>query len=327
MPTYNSEIDRSGAQALMPEDVSLEIIQSVPETSAVMRLARRLPNMSRKQRRVPVLDALITAGWVSGDTGLKQTSEVSWANKYITAEELAVIVPIPEAVLDDADYDIWGEIRPRIVEAFGRAFDQAVLYGTNAPDDFPDDLLTQATAASHVIDYSTQVAAGEDVYDIIMGASGLIALVEADGFMPNGHIAAMVMRGRLRGLREQVYDGSSTIAGGAPIFQASMTQAGQYLLDGEPIEFPRNGSMDAATALMFTGDWNQLVYAMRQDVSYKILDQAVIQDGAGNIIFNLAQQDMVALRAVMRLGWQLPNPVAAMNTDAATRLPFSVLVP
>ncbi|MCU0503881.1 MAG: hypothetical protein MUC51_19345 [Anaerolineae bacterium] len=51
----------------------------------------------------------------------------------------------------------------------------------------------------------------------------------------------------------------------------------------------------------------------------------MIQDGAGNIIFNLAQQDMVALRAVMRLGFALPNPINRMNQTAATRCAFSVL--
>jgi len=48
-------------------------------------------------------------------------------------------------------------------------------------------------------------------------------------------------------------------------------------------------------------------------------------DGAGNIIYNLAQQDMVALRAVMRLGFALPNPINRMNPTAATRYPFAVL--
>ena len=56
-----------------------------------------------------------------------------------------------------------------------------------------------------------------------------------------------------------------------------------------------------------------------------MLDQAVIKDAAGNTIYNLAQQDMVALRAVMRLGFALPNPINRMQQTAANRAPFSVL--
>ena len=35
---------------------------------------------------------------------------------------------------------------------------------------------------------------------------------------------------------------------------------------------------------------------------------------------------MVALRCVMRLGWQLPNPVTQLNSTD-TRYPFAALVP
>ena len=315
---YNSILDRSGTQALMPEDVSREVIQGVPQNSAVMSLARRLPDMSRKQRRLPVLTSLLTAYFVTGDTGLKQTSEVEWGNKYINAEELAVIVPIPESVLDDADYDLWGEIRPQISAAFGKAFDQAVLYGTNAPSDWPSSILTGATSASHTVDLSNTIAASDDLYDAILGDGGVVALVEEDGYMVNGHVASLSMRAKLRGLRDTT---------GQPIFKTSMQDASRYELDGEPVLFPRNGSIVAAQSLLISGDWAQLVYAMRQDITYKVLTEAVIQDASGNIVFNLAQQDMVALRAVMRLGWQLPNPINAVNTTEATRYPFAVLVP
>jgi HK97 family phage major capsid protein len=311
---YNSQITRDDVGALIPEDVSREIIQGVPEMSAVMRLARRLPNMSRAQRRLPVLSALLTAYFVTGDTGLKQTTEAAWANKYINAEELAVIVPIPEAVLDDADYDIWGEIRPRIAEAMGIAFDQAVLYGTNAPSDWPEDLLDGATAAGNAV---TLGSVG-DLYDDIMSVGGVIGKVEEDGFMVDGHVAAMTMRARLRGLRDLQ---------GQPIFLRVMQQATQYELDGAPVIFPRNGAMDPAQTLMFSGDWTQLVYSIRQDITYKILTEAVIQDNTGAIIYNLPQQDMVALRAVMRLGWQLPNPISRIQPVEANRYPFGVLVP
>ena len=111
-----SMIDRTGAEALISEQVASEIIQGVTEQSAVMRMGRKLPNMSKKKYRMPVLDMLPMAYWVDGDSGMKQTSKMQWKNKFIVAEELAVIIPIPEAVLDDADYDIWGEVRPRAGE-------------------------------------------------------------------------------------------------------------------------------------------------------------------------------------------------------------------
>ena len=311
---YDKVIDRSDAAALIPEEVSREIVQGVAETSACLRLFRRLPNMSRKQQRIPVLSALPTAYFVNGDTGLKQTTEQAWENKYLNAEEIACIVPIPEAVLDDADYDIWAEVRPRIVEAFGVVIDAAILFGTNAPASWPDSILDGATNAGHVVALGT----GADIYDDIMGENGVISLVEEDGYMVNGHIAAMTMKAKLRGLRD---------TSGQPIFVRSMQDRTRYELDGEPMEFPANGAFDVTQALMFSGDFRQAVYAMRQEITYKVLTEAVIQDNTGAIVYNLAQQDMVALRAVMRLAWQVPNPVNRLQPTAAQRYPFAVLTP
>lgn len=322
---FNSMIDRAGTEALIPQDVSNEIIKSIPETSAVMRLARRLPNMSTKQRRMPVLSGLVNAYFVQGDTGLKQTTTAAWSNKYINAEELAVIVPIPEAVLDDNDYDVWGEIRPLIVEAFGNKFDSAVMFGGgDTPTDWPTALLAGATNASNVL---TANQSNRDLYDDILGEAGLVAKVEEDGYFVNGFVSSLTMRSKLRGLREPIYDGTSLKRLGQPLFNRNMQDGASYQLDGQPIEFPRGGFFNAAQALMFAGDWSQLVYSIRMDITYKLLTEATIHDSAGNVIINLAQQDAVALRAVMRLGWQLPNPINQIRPVEASRYPFSVLLP
>lgn len=321
---YNAIISRTDADALIPENVSRTIVQNAPEQSAVLRLARRMPNMTTNQRRVPVLSILPTAYFVEGDTGLKQATEVNWANKYFEAEELACIVPIPESVLDDADYPIWDEVRPLVEEAMGVAIDAAILHGTNAPSSWPDDIATAAAAAGNSVDLSVFVAAGNDLYDAIMGESGSIAKVELDGFMVNGHLGAMAMRGKLRGLRADDGGGAGT---GHPLFVRSMTLSNAYELDGDPILFPTNGAIAPASVLMFSGDWSKLLYSIRQDVTFKVLTEAVIQDSAGNIIYNLAQQDMVALRVVMRLAWQVPNPINRLQETESNRYPFSVLVP
>lgn len=306
-------LNRTGSQALIPEDVASEILAGVTENSFIMRMGRRLPDMATNQRRLPVLNTLPRAYFVNGDTGMKQTTRVDWSNKFLDVEELATIVPIPEAVLDDAGYDIWGQVRPLIEQAMGLAFDQAVLYGLNKPAAWPNGLVPDAVARGNVVALGT----GSDLYDDVMGEDGVIAAVERDGFLVTGHMAAIPMRGRLRGLRD---------ANGQPIFVRSMQEGAPYQLDGEPIYFPRSGAVDPTQGLMVSGDYDQLVYAMRQDITYKLLTEAVIQDPVTReIVYNLAQQDMVALRAVMRLAWQIPNPINNVNTDSNTRYPFAVL--
>ena len=142
--------------------------------------------------------------------------------------------------------------------------------------------------------------------------------MEADGFAHSGAAAALGMRAQLRGLRD---------ADGGLIFSRSMQDAAPYQLDGEPMYFPRNGCWDVAQAHLILGDWSKLVFSIRQDLTFKIFDQAVIQDATGAIVYNLAQQDMVALRAVMRLGWQVPNPINRIEEDADERYPFAALIP
>ena len=133
----------------------------------------------------------------------------------------------------------------------------------------------------------------------------------------NGHMADITMRAKLRGLKDTT---------GQPVFKSDMQTGTTYTLDGSPMNFPRNGAFDKSKALMISGDFSQLVYSIRQDITFRIFDQGVIQDpGTGEILYNLMQNDMVALRAVMRLGWEIPNPVNAMVPDKTKRCPFAIL--
>lgn len=307
-------VDRQAAEALIQEQLINTIQQDAPQQSVFMALARKLPNMSSKTTRMPVLDMLPMAYWVNGDTGYKQTSEQAWDNVYLTAEELAVIVPIPEAVLSDASFDILGEIQPRVVEAIGQRVDSAVIFGNNRPAAWPVDIITRARQAGN------NVAPGStaDYYNLIMGDGGVISKVEASGRMVTGSVASMGMRAKLRGLRTD---------DGQPLFKSDMQGATQYALDGAPMHFPQNGSFDSSVAQLIVGDWSQAVYSIRQDITVKILDQGVIQDPSSKaIIYNLAQQDMIALRVVFRMGWALPNPANRMDEDR-TSCPFAYIEP
>jgi HK97 family phage major capsid protein len=269
--------------------------------------------MTAKTLSINVLDMLPLAYWVDGDTGFKQTSKQAWEKKRLYAEELAVIIPIPEAVLDDANYDIWGEVKPRIVEAMGRKIDEAVIFGTGKPSTWRDSILTTAVNAA------ATVTIGTNLYQDIMGETGVIAKAEQSGYLPTGIMAAVPMRSKLRGLVDSQK---------RPLFMSDMQGAARYALDGIPMEFPMNGAWDPEQALLILGDFSQLVYSIRQDVSYKILTEATIVDpSTKEVVYSLAQQDMVALRAVMRLGWEIPNPVSAFRADLEDYSTFAALIP
>lgn len=145
---------------------------------------------------------------------------------------------------------------------------------------------------------------------------GVIAHVEDCGYFVNGHMADISMRAKLRGLKN---------ANGDPLFKQDLQGTTQYALDGSPMNFPNNGAFDKSKALMISGDFSQLVYSIRQDITFKLFTEGVVQNTDGTIAYNLMQNDMVALRAVMRLGWEIPNPINALKTDKTKRCPFAIL--
>lgn len=307
---YNNIISRSDAAALIPEDVAAEIASHMPDASAALSLFRRV-SMSREQQRMPVLSALPVAYFVNGDTGLKQTTEVSWANKYLDVEEIATIVPIPEAVLDDTNFDVWGEIRPLIEEAIGRTLDAAIFFGTNKPSVWPAHIVSIASGAGNTYVRGTNGAAAGGIAEDI---SQVFATVENDGFDVNGGIAARTMRGRLRGARNAQGDRHDEV--------------NQDNVLGESITYPMPGLWPTGLSApeLIAGDWTQGILGVRQDITYKILDQAVIQDNTGAIIYNLAQQDMVAMRVVARYAFQVSNTINYDQPVEAQRSPWGVLL-
>lgn len=304
-------VSRESAEALIHDQLMTTVFQDAPKNSILMQLGRKLPNMTSKQTRVPVLSMLPMAYWVGGDTGMKQTSRQQWENVYITAGELAVIVPIPEAVLEDASFDIMGEVTPRVNEAIGMKFDAAAIFGVDRPPEWQNDIITLARQAGNNV-------TGGITYDTLMGEGGLFGKVEEAGYIVDGVLAAMRARAALRGIKDDA---------SRPIFMPSMQDRTRYMLDGAPVYFPENGSFDATVAQMVAGNWRQLVWAMRQDIETKILDQAVIQDpSTKEIVYNLAQQDMIALRVTFRAGFAVPNPATRLN-EHRTLVPFAYIEP
>ncbi len=308
---YNNIIGRSDVAGIIPIETSTELLNGTAQSSFLMRMARRLRNMTTYEERLPVLSALAQAYFPGGDTGLVQTTEVNWNDVVIIAEDLAVVVPISKNVLNDANVPIWDEVKPEMVTAAGAAIDAAQLYGTNKPSTWPTAIITAATSASH----NVSLAGFSDLYAAMLGENGVFSKIEEDGYGVDGVLAHLPMKSVMRGTRD---------SDGNPIFNSDPTGPGRYMLDGAQCWFPETGITNA-TQKMIAGSWKQLVYSMRADVQFEVFTEGVIQDASGKIVFNLLQQRMAAIMLTMRLGFAVPNQINRVNSNSATRYPFAFL--
>lgn len=307
---YDNDTSRSDAAALIPEEVVAEVLTKATEQSAAMSLFKRVP-VSRGQARMPVLSALPVAYWVTGDTGLKQTTELAWANKYINIEEIAVILPIPQNVVDDVDFNIWDEAKPLVAEAIGRTLDSAIFFGVNAPSSFPDDVNTAAEAAGNDNTEGNAATVGGFFGDF----DETLALLEADGYDMSGVVARTSTKAAFRAARNSQGD------------RLDQTRIAANLkeIDGAPIIYTMAGLWPSDTRL-FVGSFDRnFVLGVRKDVNFEMFREGVVQDNEGRIVFNLMQQDMAAMRCTFRAGWQVSNPINNEEDTEADRYPAAVL--
>jgi HK97 family phage major capsid protein len=314
MPYANVE-GRSATQALVPEEVANDMLGHVAtQTSAVLAQFKKVPVMSG-QSRFPILSALPFAYWVNGDTGLRQTTEEQWSNKFLNIEEIAVMVPVPINVLDDVSddggFDLWSEVMPDCEIAIGRTLDAAVFFGTNAPSTFPTCIVTDAEARGFEFEEGSSTAEGGVQNDL----DETIGQLEIAGFDPSGIVANRTLKGKLRRARSTI---GERLTGVNP-------EITEYM--GMGISYPMRGLFPtgAKRAEAFVGDYTEFAVGVRKDISVEFLKEAVIQNSAGEIVVNLAQQRMVAMMLTCRFGWQVSNRIRYDQTDETKRYPVGIL--
>ena len=227
-------IQHSDVESLIPEEQIKDIFQGIEKESQVFKLCTRLPNMSSNRARLKVLDSLPMVYWQETSTSRKKLTKQAWKDKYIYAEELAVIVPIAEADIDDAEYDIWAQVKPKIIEAIAQKIDKAVLFGgEDKPANFPEALLDAAFAKGFV----REQGANETIYNAISETMGL---VEESGYSVNGLVAGPSIK---------------------KIFRGMVDTTGQLITGDEISALPRaiveNGAWDKTKATAMVGDFKQ----------------------------------------------------------------------
>lgn len=303
-----ADISRSEVATLIQEAYADTLLGAAKQGSTVLS-AFPTVSMGTKTTHLPVLATLPEAGWVSESAtaveGVKPQSKVTWDNRTLVAEEIAVIIPVHENVIDDATVPVLTEIAALGGQAIGKKLDEAVLFGIDKPASWVSKALVDAaTAAGNVVNVTDpdDPANSNDIVGGINKAARAIALA---GFSPDTLISSLALRYQVSNLRD---------ANGNPIFRDES-------MAGFKTHFNRNGAFPVAEdPVVIIADSQRIRIGVRQDIQVKFLDQATLGTGANQI--NLAERDMVAIRMKARYAYVLGDSATAMGN--APRTPVAV---
>ncbi|MBF6213770.1 phage major capsid protein [Nocardia puris] len=298
-----ADISRAEVATLIQEAYAPTLLGAAKKGSTALA-AFPTTNMGTKLTHLPVLATLPEADWVGESAtepeGVKPTSQITWADRTLVAEEVAVIVPVHENVVDDATEDLLTETAELGGQAIGKKLDQAVFFGVDKPSSWVSPALLQAAIAASQV---KAVVDGPANVDDIPGSVNQVAELIADaGWAPNTLVSALSLRYKVANLRD---------ANGQPIFRDES-------FAGFRTFFNENGAWDRDSAVAFVIDSSRVRIGIRQDITVKFLDQATV----GGI--NLAERDMVALRFKARFAYVLGT---AATAQGANKTPVGAVTP
>jgi HK97 family phage major capsid protein len=283
----------------IPKGQVKEIVQEIVQESAMMKLAKPI-EMEKEIQGFEYMTG-VGAYWVN-ETERIQTSKPSWVTAEMRAHKLAVIIPTSAENLKYSVTDFFERVKPMIVEAFMKKFDQATFFGVNSP--YTHNVFKSATDSGNIV-----VETGQTYDDL----NNLVAKLEDKDLEPNALATVRSNKHIFRGAKDTT---------GNPILVDARNGLGVDSLFGIPVAYPKADTFDKTKAVIIGGDWNHVYYGIPAGIEYKILEESTlttVKDEDGNDI-NLAERDMVAIRATMSIGFMVmkDEAVAVLTPKAKT---------
>lgn len=331
-----AKVTRSDVHSIvLPDEVSETLLRGSVEASYVAQQVDTRPMTANRFQLTEAEVGDANVFWV-GEGGRKTTDAPAMTGKTWTvdAAEVAVIIPIDENVYEDATVDLFELYQDKIETAFARKLDKAMLFGGadwpadwNAPTGPADGSIFEVVKTAGGIFEEDADPTDAELLDLITGTGattpdGALQFVEDHGYDPNAGLTAVKFRARLRNLKD---------ADGRYIYGDAVSAGVPASVFGLPMSFvpTRGGRIDPAKAYMFVGSWDQAVLGTRQGIRYKVFDQGVITDGAGNVTYSLMENDMIALRMTARVGFKViaDDTADGETVGASSEVPFATVSP
>lgn len=303
-----SGLSNAAGGYLIPEELRAEVLRVAEDNFGLARRDMRYLPFSGpgNSRKIPALASSVAVSWTD-EAAEKQSTAPAFTVIEQTLKKLAAIVPMTDEILEDSNINITALVAELFAEAVAKEEDMQFFNGNGS---VWTGILNNGNVNSVFV-----AGTNPNVVD----ADDLLSLVDAT---PSGALAGAKfymhrsVYSKLRSLRDD--------AGAGVYIITPPTAEGPAALWGYPIELS-----DAFPAITVTGNSKPFVlfgnlkraaiFGDKQELRVKLLDQATVNNTANDASINLAQQDMVAIRIVERVGYvlALPSAVSVLKTVAA----------
>lgn len=298
-----------------PDDAQAGLLIPTELRNEVLRIAETQYGLARKDmfylpfsgpgnsRTIPSLGTSVSVTW-TGEGAAKTSTQPKFNVVTQTLKKLAAIVPFTEEILEDSAINLTQLVAQLFAEAVSKEEDIQFFAGTGSPwtgvlNNGSVNKVVQASGDA------TQLTA-DDLLDMIdKTPSGALPGAK---FYFNRTVLSVI-----RKLKDK--DGNY-------IFQ-NPGQGQPGTIWNYPYEtsdaFPTLTAVTDGDQYILFGNLKQgCVFGDKQQLRIKMLDQATITDTDGSTVINLAEQDMVALRIVERVGYvvALPSALTVLEADA-----------
>jgi HK97 family phage major capsid protein len=292
---------------LVPPELTAEVLRIAQKQYGKARqFMRYLPFTGPgNSRQIPTLASSVSVYWTDEASTATSTGG-TFSVVTQTLKKLAAIVPMTEEILEDSSINLTALIAELFAEAVSKEEDIQFFNGTGAP----------WTGVVNNGSVNVTNTAGTDTSSIT--ADDLLGMIDAT---PTGALAGSqfyMHRSIFSQIRKVKASGSGEYLVQAPTSDAPASIWGYPIVLSDA--FPDSSVTGNSKPLVLFGNLSVCaVLGDKQQLRVKMLDQASVSNTAGDSTINLAEQDMLAIRIVERVGYvlALPAGLTVLKTKAA----------
>ena len=302
--------DTPKAGYLIPTEFQAEVLRVMHDEYGVARRDMRyLPFAGvGNTRTIPKLGTSVSVAWTN-EGGAKTSTQPTFGLVTQTLKKLAAIVPLTEELFEDSAISLIPLLTELFAEALAKEEDTQFFAGSGSPW---TGILNNGSVADVTL-------GGGEGFDDLNADDLLDMTAEVSSTMRRN--GKFYMHTTILNLIKKLKDENDNYIYEKPGGQdAPNGKIWGYAVEVVDVMPALTDSASNKAFVIFSDLKKTCIFGDKQQMRVRVLEEATITDTDGETVINLAEQDMIALRIVERVGYvcALPEQICVCKTATSS---------